>query len=158
MADLHLEWMKPIRLAKSGKHSLTIDTTSVPNSAGVYTFFRRTANNKTEVIYVGQGERLQRRINWHKNNHALITALIKKSGIYYLMPGIFKALPGQNSKKSIKTIERVLIRNLIDDGHPLINTKGILIRTQHVVSTVPAGAKFLNQKIGFERRKADRTH
>lgn len=150
MADLHIDWMKPIRLPKEGKHSLAIDTDSIPKAPGVYMFFRRVGTNSTEVVYVGKAANLKGRTTGHQNNHALITALLETEGTYYLMPGRFKPLPGQNSKTSIRTIERVIIRTCIEDGHPLINIAGARIKTQHVVSTLPAGSKFLSEKIGFE--------
>lgn len=154
MADLNVEWMKPIKLPKDGKHSLAIDNESIPASPGVYLFFRRVGKNTTEVVYVGKANNLKTRAHSHQNSHKLITGLIEKKGVYYLMPGVFKALPGQVAKTSIKVIERVLIRACIEDEHPLINVQGIRLRTQHVASKLPAGAKFLHERIAFEPRKS----
>ncbi|MCX8500239.1 MAG: hypothetical protein ORO03_00875 [Alphaproteobacteria bacterium] len=153
MADLNVEWMKPIQLPIDGKHSLTIDAESIPAKPGVYLFFRRMGTNTTEVVYVGKAENLKSRIHSHRNSHKLITELIDKKGVYYVMPGVFDALPGQVAKSSIKVIERVLIRACIEDEHPLINVQGVRLRTQHVASQLPAGAKFLEERIAFEPNK-----
>lgn len=151
LADLHVTWMKPIKLAKVKGPSLTIDVDDLPTTSGVYVFFRRRGTNTTEVIYVGKATNLKQRIGWHANNHALIVAMLAKpGGVCYLMPGEFKAKTTQKSEDCITTIERVLIRKCIEDGHPLINVKGSRIVTQHVISTLPAGAKFLRSSIGFE--------
>lgn len=65
MADLHIDWMKPIRLPKEGKHSLAIDTDSIPKAPGVYMFFRRVGTNSTEVVYVGKADDLKGRPTGH---------------------------------------------------------------------------------------------
>ncbi|MDO9443156.1 MAG: hypothetical protein Q7T73_19925 [Beijerinckiaceae bacterium] len=155
MADLHVTWMKPIKLTKVGKMSLAMNLDDVPNTAGVYMFFRRRSTNSSEVIYVGKGDDLRQRLAWHGNNHALILALLAKpGGTCFLMPGEFKARPNQNAKTAIATIERVLIRTCIEDGHPLINIKGSRIKTQHIVSVLPVGAKVIKAEIGFEPKPA----
>lgn len=153
MADLNVEWMKPIKLPMEGKHSLKIDAEPIPDRPGVYLFFRRVGKNTTEVVYVGKAENLKSRVHSHRNSHQLITRLIEKKGVCYVMPGVFKALPGQVAKTSIKVIERVLIRACIEDEHPLINVQGVRLRTQHVASKLPAGAKFLDERIAFEPKK-----
>jgi hypothetical protein len=151
LADLHVTWMKPIKLARVKGPSLVIDGDDLPTTCGVYIFFRRRSTNTTEVIYIGKATNLKQRIGWHANNHALILAMLAKpGGTCYLMPGEFKAKTAQRPENCIATIERVLIRKCIEDGHPLINVKGSRIRTQHVISTLPAGAKFLSESIGFE--------
>lgn len=66
------------------------------------------------------------------------------------MPGVFKPLRGQTSEQALGLIERTLIRDCVEEGHPLINIKGIRIRTRHVVSTLAAGGKFLNERVAFE--------
>jgi hypothetical protein len=159
LADLHVTWMKPIKLAKIKGPSLDIDVDDVPTTSGVYMFFRRQSTNSTEVVYVGKAINLKQRVGWHGNNHALIVAMLAKPGSYYVMPGEFKARGTQNPAECIATIERVLIRKCIEDGHPLINVKGSRIVTRHVISTLPARAKFLSESIGFEpqARKAPPT-
>ena len=150
LADLHVTWMKPIKLAKVGKTSLTINVDDVPTTCGVYMFFRREGKNTTEVVYVGKATNLRQRVGWHGNNHALIVAMLAKPGTCFVMPGEFKARAAQNPDVCIATIERVLIRKCIEEGHPLINVRGSRIVTRHVISTLPAGAKFLRPSIGFE--------
>lgn len=150
MADLHLTWMKPIKLAKVKGPSLNINVDVVPTTCGVYMFFRRQSTNTTEVVYVGKATNLKQRVGWHGNNHALIVAMLAKPGTYYVMPGEFKARGNQKPDECVATIERVLIRKCIEDGHPLINVKGSRIVTRHVISTLPARAKFLSERIGFE--------
>ena len=76
MADLHIDWKPPILLKKEGEHSLTFDTESIPGSAGVYMFFRRSGKNTTEVVYVGKANNLQKRTSLHMNSHKLISALL----------------------------------------------------------------------------------
>lgn len=151
MADLHVTWMEPIKLEKVRGPSLTIDVDDLPATSGVYIFFRRRGTNTTEVIYVGKASNLKKRVAWHANNHALIIALLAKpGGTCYVMPGEFKAKTTQKAADCIATIERVLIRKCIEDGHPLINIKGSRKVTRHVLSTLPRGAKFLRPSIGFE--------
>jgi hypothetical protein len=150
MADLHVEWSKPIKLAREGRHSLVFNMENVPPKPGVYVFFRREDRNTTRAIYVGCAQNLQRRTANHANNHSLITELRSRKGTYYLMPGTFKARPSQIAKTSIKTIERVIMRSCLEDGHPLINVSGMRIRARHVLSSLPAGAKWLQTSIGFE--------
>lgn len=58
------------------------------------------------------------------------------------------------AKTSINVIDRVLIRACIKDEHPFINVQGIRLRIQLVPSKLPAGAKFLHERIAFEPRKS----
>lgn len=148
-ADLHLEWLKPVRLPKEDKFSLTIDTQRIPASAGVYMFFCRY-KGVTNVVYVGKAENLKSRAGLHKKNHDIIKTLLGMKGIYYLMPGVFKSKSGQNAKACIATAERVLIRKCIEDEHPLINVAGSRIKTRNLISTLPPGSKFLWPSIPFE--------
>ena len=99
MADLRIDWMKPIKLLQDGWHSLTINAESIPEAPGADMFLRCIGKNTTEVVYVGKAANLKKPANWHRNNHALITSLIDKEGVYYLTPGKFKALSGHVAKK-----------------------------------------------------------
>ncbi|WP_447779303.1 hypothetical protein [Variovorax boronicumulans] len=155
MANLHIDWHKPIRLSKVPRQSsLLFDLTDVPNAPGVYVFFVRIGTNTTRVVYAGSSGNLQRRLSGHQNNHKLMLALLSHKGSCFMVPGVFKALPGQVAGKCIKTVERVLIRSFLEDGHPLINIAGARIKTEYVVSTLPVGTRFVQESIGFEKRKS----
>ncbi|MNQ93801.1 hypothetical protein D3C85_1092830 [compost metagenome] len=151
---MHIDWQRPIQLPKvPRKSSLIFDTSDVPNVPGVYVFFVRIGTNTTRVVYAGSSAKLQKRLTGHQNNHKLMMALLSHKGSCFMVPGVFKALRGQVAGRCIKTIERVLIRSFLEDGHPLINVAGTRISTEYVVSTLPPGTRFVQESIGFEKRK-----
>jgi hypothetical protein len=134
--DLHLRWVKPLPLSDGKRDGLiyTADIDDVPETGGVYVFGRAYGSN-FEALYVGKSDNVRGRIYHQLNNVRLMQHLKQaRSGARYLLAGVFEARPGQQEDRSLRIIERALIRHFLSEGHDLVNKQGARLR-QHSVKS-----------------------
>jgi hypothetical protein len=94
----------------------------LPETAGVYVFCRKFGE-KYQPLYIGQADKLRRRIGQHlKTNVALMRALRDaKSGTRSVLFGEVITKRGQQIKRVLKVVEETLIAEAVESGCTLVN-------------------------------------
>ncbi len=130
------DWKNPIKLEDGGKNNqiYAVNTEKISENGGCYVFYNKHGNSYS-VLYIGKAENLQRRIEQQFNNLKLMMG-IKKSikGTKFIMccdvPGKNKA---KKFKRTIKMLEKQLIKSATLEGHELLNQKGIKIKYNQIL-------------------------
>ena len=140
--DLNLEWGKPLPLVMEPTDLYWADAEKIPNSPGIYVFFREYGDS-TEALYVGQAGDLQSRIKQQLNAHRLMNGIEHASnGSRFIAVGELKRRPGQQVKTCLNFIEHALIRYYLARGDQLLNNQGTHI-VRHSLTSVRTTARDL---------------
>jgi hypothetical protein len=155
---LYLEWGRPIPLQDGSEENLIYlpDPDKLPRSAGVYVFGRRRRNGDFEALYVGKASDICGRVWSHRNNLPLMMHLRNaKYGKRVVRAGIFKPRPGQKVAKSLRLIERALIRYFLSEGHDLVNKQGTRLRRHEIASDGRHPNLFIPKLMFVDRAKGE---
>lgn len=150
--ELKLTWYKPIQLKKGIRDDgiYHIDFDDLPETAGIYVFFRQHGESQ-EAIYVGKANNLKSRLKQQFNNLRLMKGIENSAtGGKYLVFAEFKPGRGQQTEKSIVTIERNFIRQFLLENHNLINIQGVQMSKSSIISERQELKSFIPRAIYFE--------
>ncbi len=150
--DLNLSWHKHLPLTDDSENNgvYTVDLSRIPNSAGIYMFFR-VHGDSAKCLYVGKATNLKARIKTQLNNSKLMQGIKNSAtGARRLIFGEFIAKPGQQEERSLLAMERTLIRHYLSLGEQLLNIKGTRMVKNSVTSDRPELKSFIPHVIYFE--------
>jgi hypothetical protein len=148
--DLNLEWGKPLPLDKSVSDLYWTDGDQIPQTPGVYVFFREFGDS-TQALYVGQAGNLRSRIKQQLNAHRLMKGIEDAAmGARYIAIGELKRRPGQQIKTCLTLIEHALIRHYLGLGHELLNIHGRRIQKHSLTSERTKARKLIPKVLYFE--------
>jgi hypothetical protein len=119
------EWSKPRKLESGKKFNLIyyVDIEELPEEPGCYVFYNKYGDS-ISIHYIGKADNIRKRIGQQLNNLKLMLGIKNsmkgnKFLIYFLTNGGIKS-----KKKSVKILEKQLIKYATLEGHELINIKG----------------------------------
>lgn len=135
MADMIIDWLKPIDLLK-GAPIFTCDLEEIPDKPGVYVFAREFGANVIP-LYIGQAQNLKKRITGQFNNAKLMKGIEASSKGRRLLFMATLNSKKMEHKKQLNIIEKALIEYSLTEGHFLLNEKG----TKTPVHTISANGK-----------------
>ncbi len=132
------DWKNPIKLEDGGKNNLiyAVNTEKISENGGCYVFYNKFGNAHS-VLYIGKAENLRKRIEQQTNNLRLMMG-IKNSiaGTKFIMycevSGNKKA---KKFKRTIKMLEKQLIKYATLEGHELLNQRGTKIKYNKIKFT-----------------------
>lgn len=128
--NIILDWYEPIVLGSSSglrDNLIEFDFSIVPQTAGIYFFFREYGKYK-EALYIGRSQNIRKRIQRHFKNIKLIDSLVDtKNGKKKL--AFCKVVTQGNLHEALVKSEKILINNLDGLNHPLLNRQ--LMRNQY---------------------------
>jgi hypothetical protein len=123
---IDVRWGKPIRLRNGSRVNLiyTCPLERIPDGPGVYVFARSFARSIVP-LYVGQAQRLRKRIEQQFNNVRLMIGLQQSQhGHRIMLVGHVTLRRGQQKTKVLNLVESALIKRALADGHELLNVQG----------------------------------
>jgi hypothetical protein len=134
MINPSLNWLRPQTLSR---YPYQPNLDAIPDSAGVYVFFRLHGRSH-QVFYVGKATRLRQRIRTQLNNLKLMNGIkAAANGARLLAYAEVVLKPGQQAGPTVGAAERMLIRHFIEEGHDLLNVQGARIRVQTLTNDRP---------------------
>jgi hypothetical protein len=152
---LHIEWARLIHLKDGTKQNMiyTADQNKLPSISGIYILGRRWGSD-IEALYVGKANNICSRVKGQLNNLRLMQHLKNaKAGKRMILFGKIITKPGQRMEKSLRLIERALIRYFLSEGHDLVNKQGTRLRHHQITSEGKHPKKFFPSNMFLEKTK-----
>ncbi len=154
---INISWNKPVPMTKE-KDAMQIYSCNlykIPDVSGIY-IFARYYNGKYYALYVGQSKNLRKRVKGHLNNLKLMKYLEKaKTGNRVIIAGSIVKKGGKNPEKSLKILERSLIRHFLAEGHDLVNRQGVRILSHEILSEGHIKKSFIPSSIYLEKKRGE---
>ena len=135
MITIKANWENPIKLDDGRVKNLIYHTNSdeISEGSGCYVFYNKYGESIT-ILYIGKADKLRTRIEQQFNNLKLMMGIKNAiNGNKYLM--YCEVLGNKKSKKfkkSLKMLEKQLIKYATLEGHGLLNQKGTKIKYNHI--------------------------
>lgn len=152
-----MEWTRPISLRDATRQNLiySVALDKVPARAGVYVFGRRWGG-QFEALYIGKANDIRSRVKGQLNNLRLMQHLKNaKAGRRVVLAGCLDTKSGQQLKKCLPLVERVLIRYFLSEGHDLVNRQGTRLRRHELTSSGKYPKRFIPSTMYIERGKGE---
>jgi hypothetical protein len=132
--NIHAKWNQPVVLTLGGAGAIYScpDIGNVPDTAGVYVFYRQFGDNVIP-LYIGMAANIRGRLEQYLNSVRLMVAIVNAlAGGRYFMCCEVEFRRGQDRRKVLKTLESALIAHALAEGHELLNKQGIK-RPNHTI-------------------------
>lgn len=153
MSEFNVAWQKPVHLALCEQLIYRVNLDEIPDTAGLYIFFRAFGESQIP-LYVGQAKNLRQRINSQLKTNVKLMNGIKRSpaGSRQLVVGVFKPKKGQQPGVSLDRMERALIRHYVED-YELFNTQGTHVPMETLTSDRPPRInKLIPRTLTFQKK------
>ena len=132
--DLNLEWGQSLPLERAPDSLYAVDLDAIPDTPGVYVFFRAFGKSAT-ALYVGKAGKLRSRIKQQLNALKLMKGIENAAiGRRFIAFGELRRRPGQQISPCLALIEHALIRYYLANKHELLNIHGNRIRKHSLAS------------------------
>lgn len=135
--EIEIDWSDPIELEDGAKDLLIYKCPTlgdIPDSPGIYIFARRHGDNITP-LYIGQAQRLRRRIEQQLNNTRLMKGIEgAESGARVLLIGQMALKPGQRVPRVLDVAESAIMEYALAEGHSILNKQGTKQRVHTIQS------------------------
>ncbi len=154
---LSIDWTRPIPLRDASHENLiyAVDPAKLPKFVGVYVFGRRWGQS-FEALYVGKANDVRGRVKGQLNNLRLMQHLRNaKTGKRILLAGKVITKRGQQLEKTLRLIERTLVRYFLSEGHDLVNKQGTRLRRHEIASSGKHPKRFIPKLMYLEKAKGE---
>ncbi len=139
--EITIRWQKPIQLTKHKR--IIVDEDDLPAGLraepGVY-FFSRKFGTKRVPFYIGESQNVRARLKQHLATTKIADVLRSlsaeddqiKIGVRFFHFGYLLARPGHKPSVCLKIVQKALIRQAVEQGHPILNTQLKKFRTHNL--------------------------
>jgi hypothetical protein len=146
-------------LSLTEERAYAFDAERVPDCCGVYIFLR-SHGKSTEALYVGQAERLRRRMIQYRDQQQKLNSHARRimdsihradSGSRWLLLGEIQTRQGQQLERVLGITERALIKHFLSLGHRLVNKHGTRLETDTIQSVRTHFRKLVPRTLSIEK-------